>query len=160
MNSECKELEMQLSAYADGELDAPLAARVSSHLRGCPRCQQALEEIRAIDSAAGCQTLAPVAEEDWAGPWQQIAASLPGAKRVSRFPAWARKAIWSGVAAAAILALLTTVYLVRPKTPAAGAGGDIKGCSVEAIDGADTPAICYYSEDTDLTIVWLENEDL
>lgn len=62
----------QLSAYLDQELDAPMRARIESHLAGCGECRTVLDDLRDIVAAAPhYQGQAP--ERDlWAGIAQQL----------------------------------------------------------------------------------------
>ena len=46
-----RSLRDQLSAYIDGELDASAAERLESHLSGCGRCRQEMEQLRATVAA-------------------------------------------------------------------------------------------------------------
>jgi len=44
----CDEIEMELSAFLDGELTASEKAAVEQHLASCPACTQALNALRAV----------------------------------------------------------------------------------------------------------------
>jgi len=44
----CQNIQAELSAYADGELAAPLRAEIEKHLESCPQCQQELSELKTL----------------------------------------------------------------------------------------------------------------
>ena len=48
---ECTESHSKLSAYADGELDAPAMAQLAQHLALCPECARASEQLFALRAA-------------------------------------------------------------------------------------------------------------
>jgi len=43
---QCSEIQENLSAYLDGELDPAGAAELESHLEGCESCRSELESLR------------------------------------------------------------------------------------------------------------------
>ncbi len=43
---ECEEVRATFSDYLDGELGADAAARIEQHVGFCPRCRQALTNLR------------------------------------------------------------------------------------------------------------------
>ena len=50
---ECRETQMLLTAFHDGELPADGRARVEEHLRRCPECAALLADLARVDRAAG-----------------------------------------------------------------------------------------------------------
>jgi anti-sigma factor RsiW len=52
---DCDVIQPELSAYVDGELTPPQRKLVEAHLASCPRCQQALAELKTV--AAGMAAL-------------------------------------------------------------------------------------------------------
>jgi len=54
---DCKELNVMLNAYVDGELDALTTARIESHLQNCAACQRRLREH--MDLRAAIKTATP-----------------------------------------------------------------------------------------------------
>lgn len=45
---QCQDIRPELSAYLDGELTPPQRTDVEAHLASCPRCQQALAELKTL----------------------------------------------------------------------------------------------------------------
>jgi predicted anti-sigma-YlaC factor YlaD len=56
---ECQEVQAQLSAWLDQELDAATGAVLTAHLEGCEACRRAWRQLQALDTALGDLT-APV----------------------------------------------------------------------------------------------------
>jgi hypothetical protein len=99
----CVDVRERLSAWVDGEDPEP--AGVEAHLRGCPSCSAAAEELRA-EIAALDRVLAPVADRAEAGAGRALAALPPDpAARPAGMP-W-----WSVALAAAAGFLLATVFV-------------------------------------------------
>ena len=72
------EAEKLLGAYADGELDAAGARAVEAHLADCPRCRQALRELRRLAGQL----------QSWPGPVRRPEADAEFSARVlARLPA-------------------------------------------------------------------------
>jgi anti-sigma factor RsiW len=46
---QCREAQVQFSAYIDRELDAESNNGLSLHLQQCPHCREALNELEALD---------------------------------------------------------------------------------------------------------------
>jgi anti-sigma factor RsiW len=68
MNSNCREIEAQLSPYLDGELDEVTTRRVEEHLAGCAACRDALAAIRETERVlAGAMPMRSDAE------WEALA---------------------------------------------------------------------------------------
>lgn len=53
--NDCDIIQPELSAYVDGELTSHRRERVEAHLESCPRCQEALAELKTL--AVGVATL-------------------------------------------------------------------------------------------------------
>ena len=47
----CEQLSMELSAYFDGELEAPDRAAIELHVSECEACSRKLEQMRKLRSA-------------------------------------------------------------------------------------------------------------
>jgi anti-sigma factor RsiW len=60
---DCKDREEQLSAYIDGELSADERADIEVHLKGCPQCSRALEELK--ETVAHLQGVEEVEPPAW-----------------------------------------------------------------------------------------------
>ena len=46
----CERVQIKLSAYMDGELDASLHREIADHLKQCPECREELEELSGADT--------------------------------------------------------------------------------------------------------------
>jgi anti-sigma factor RsiW len=46
---QCRQAMVRISAYIDGELDAASRNDLESHLRQCPQCRSALNELQGVD---------------------------------------------------------------------------------------------------------------
>jgi hypothetical protein len=120
----------QLSAYVDGELDAPERTALEAHLPSCAECRSTLDALRAtIADLASLPEPVPSEQDSWA---------LRSAIARARAPVktWHRAAWAAGAVAAALVALIA---IVRPgadqtqtlaRAPAeqglgAGAGGAV-----------------------------------
>lgn len=104
----------RLSAYLDGELSPPDRALVAEHLTGCEECSRRLQALTLLDAAA---------RELPAEPPRGYFSSFPGRVRRRlegdtrgrswRVPAWT----WAA-AAAALLAVVAPLTLLRVRSPA------------------------------------------
>lgn len=81
----------ELAAYADGRLAAAEAERAEIHLAACPRCLDALMDVRALASGAS-----------EAAPASVVAAAKEIVAGRARRSAWRAIAGWAAVAAAAV----------------------------------------------------------
>ncbi len=66
MQDTCEEIEVLISGYLDGELDAQDERRLKEHIEACPRCRREYDEMRRLvvgTSAAMTADLPP--EEAW-----------------------------------------------------------------------------------------------
>lgn len=52
-SAECRQIEPELSAFLDGELNAERAAAVQRHVAGCATCARETSALRAVSSAIG-----------------------------------------------------------------------------------------------------------
>lgn len=110
MTNEHLEIE-RLNEYLDGDLDPRDRRIVESHLSGCESCRRGLDELSALVRAAG--ELPPVEPPDRI--WESIAASLreraPLSQPAAPAASW-RKALYPALAAAAVLVLGVSLWLV------------------------------------------------
>ncbi len=107
-----------LSAYADGELEAPASATLEAHLATCARCQAALADLRALKAMLNVMQSPPL-ERSFAIPEDTPAMRQP-ARVVRGQPSphqgirLARAVEWlGGIAAAAGVALLLGTALLH-----------------------------------------------
>ena len=107
----CADIQRQLTAYLDGELEGDRGSAVRGHLRGCEACRLAAHDEAALrDGLRALPPLDPPASL-WAGVQRQLAAAEVADART---PAWRRAALrfwrWApmtprfGLAAAALAA--------------------------------------------------------
>ncbi len=95
----------QLSAYIDGELDAPAAGRLEGHLAECERCRVEMEQLRA--TVAGLRELPGVEPpRSFTLSPERVAAPRP------RLPATPPLAFGARIAAAGLAAALAAVLVV------------------------------------------------
>ena len=113
----CKKDPAQLSAYLDGELEAPERKRLEAHLRSCSDCQKTLALLKTMQEALGEDL--PTAP---AGLREGIAykVGLESRRRRLYFGAFGR---WTAVAAVLCLVLFGVVRLT---------GGGMSGASKAA----------------------------
>lgn len=108
----------QLSAYADGGLDATSRAALEAHLPGCARCRAALADLRAVIAALAALP-APALPRSFAIPDAQplpldVPARTPAHRAGSSAGRAARVAQWvGGIAAAVGLTLLLGSALIH-----------------------------------------------
>lgn len=149
--SVCATREPLLVPYADGELSAPEAARLTEHLLGCPACQHRvaqLEQLRRLTAAIPAPT-PPLALRD--GVLALLAAEKAATSQVA--PAgpfvavWRRPVArgWQRVAASVTLvalgALLTLLLRPAPTRPGLlTSRGSAPGLGVELATASATPA--------------------
>jgi hypothetical protein len=151
----------RLSAYADGELDAPDRAAVEAHLPTCERCRAALAELRAVRGLLRAMP-APALPRSFALPEDvpalvQLATAPRPIRTAGRRPyapsPAARAAQWLGGLAAAVgltLLLGSAIAQIAPHgysstaggaLPATRYGGASTGHQAPAQTPAQTPAL-------------------
>lgn len=147
----CLSLDEDLSAWIDGELDAPRRAAVEAHLASCRACTARVEELRAVDLAL----LALPAPAVGAELRERLARRL-AADRVARGPVRlepprrARRrfapALALPVAAAAALALF---LVLRPEGPPEGPAELVPIAQAPEVPAAPSPPIASASPAAD-----------
>lgn len=107
--------EDKLLDFAYGELPAPEASAVESHVKSCPRCTQALDQIRGVRTsmAALPQVAAPDAGLESLLAYAEQAAARHAAAPKPGLPWWRR--IIAPLAGACALALVTVVAVKTEK---------------------------------------------
>jgi len=98
---QCEGLDIQLSAYVDGELEGLAVAGVEAHLKECPRCAGRVERERRLQAALRTH-LSPVKAPAGLRASVQEAIAGNGGRRVAR----PRLASWIGLAATVAVAVL------------------------------------------------------
>ncbi|HEY7295176.1 MAG TPA: zf-HC2 domain-containing protein, partial [Dehalococcoidia bacterium] len=106
------ELNEQINAYLDGELDGPTRAAFEQHLHACPTCQVELEQLRA--TRAALQALLPLRAPR---PMTITAPATPDAAAGSWLARWLPWTWRLGSFAAAVCLLIAVVTAVLPARP-------------------------------------------
>ena len=119
----------ELSAYLDGDVEAPARGRIADHLEACPECREVVGELRGLTERLA-------AHPDPAPPrdlWPDLVArirregALPTADAGRRARWWARP-VWLAPAAglAALLVVVVGLRLLGPGAPSdsTGSGGE------------------------------------
>ena len=121
------------SPFVDGELSDAEMTQVTTHLKGCPPCQQLTAEYRALDQLSMPQ-LPSVTDEAWSKAWEvvekavvadresaseaplgSVVRALDRFQPVWRSP-WARPVLYAA-AASILVAMLTVVQQAREVVP-------------------------------------------
>jgi hypothetical protein len=106
-----------------GVLSGKRAAKLESHLRGCPSCRAFEREARLIQEKAPALIPRETPPGDWQGSMDRLRARLAGEARkegreIVRRPAWGLK--WAAVAAPLLLAAAVGLYVLLPGGAATG----------------------------------------
>lgn len=117
----CTEIRPWLSEYADGTLPPAARADVAGHLAHCAECRDAARDFERIRDAA--RALGPMTPPPLV--WQNIAASLPGARRQAR-------AQWMGLAAAMVLVTAGAYTVARATAPPTAMSANATGNAATA----------------------------
>jgi hypothetical protein len=144
----CTEIQTQVSAFADGDLDPAERATVQAHLDACAACRGVLRDLEQLRSTArhlGGLTPPPHV-------WMEIAGRirLDAPPPAAAEPRASRTALWQWTALAAVLLLVTLgVYLVRripasPSVPGAAAGNAPAIGSVQTLAEELDQALAHY----------------
>jgi anti-sigma factor RsiW len=119
----CDQVEMDLSAFADGTLDTARRAEVEAHVRACAACAGLVRDLRQIRTAAGALGSPAPPAHVWLEVAGQIrlsggvtspadAALRPSRSRAARWQ-------WIGIAAALVITTLG-LYVVTTRSPQPG----------------------------------------
>ncbi len=177
----CQEFGKQLSAYADGELEASSQAEVHQHVQGCASCRQALRELQALSSVTRAEPPA-VSGEEWQRRWRLIREAVPEIQ--PRLMSWQdisawfanRRRQWVPLASAAALFLaLVLGFSLLEQRPARSPGISSYAVDSEpvlAVSSAASPPellegsfssnympLFLTSGDKDVAIVWLVEKE-
>lgn len=103
----CSKTQNLLSDYLDGELEIPQAEEVKDHLRRCPECQKALDELRLILTRAEDLATASMTTDLWPAIEREILAQPnPRPVRIPRqapLSGWRPKFAWAFAVASLFL---------------------------------------------------------
>ena len=135
----CSSIQPHLSDYVDAALTRDLRDAVAAHLVTCSDCRDTARDFERLRDAA--RALGPIAPPAFV--WQNIAASLPGARRQAR-------AQWMGLAASLVLITAGAYAVARATAPvpmhdAAHTAGNAAGpASVETVEQELAAAAKHY----------------
>lgn len=124
----CDNIESRLSEYIDGDVDAALRATIAAHLASCERCSGLAVDFERLRTTA--RSLGPVTPPP--GSWASIAARLESAPTDDH--ATTTRWSWPGLAMAAALVLIVggTTFVVRQVRPASTTAADARTASATA----------------------------
>jgi mycothiol system anti-sigma-R factor len=116
----CEKARQLLHAYLDDELDLATAFELESHLDGCPNCGNELDAARAVGQAVAESALYHRAPAELRDRLQQAIRAEGGAitaseKKASSQPWWKRPMAFSGIAAAMLVLIGSSVLLLLPR---------------------------------------------
>ncbi len=114
---DCKQFRGSLDCYADGELSAAASAAADAHRRECPSCAAIAERVLRLKGAVR-QTVGGVAVPP--GLVSRVASTTSG---VDRPHLWPRRTRWALLAAAAVIAIATSIVAMRPAVGERAADG-------------------------------------
>jgi anti-sigma factor RsiW len=112
-------LDLELSAYLDGDLDQAARAAVEQHLAECAACRETLEGLRRVVRRAGSLDDRPPTADLWAGIAERIgepsvADVVPLASRRRRFAFSVPQLAAAAVALMLVSSGVTAALLLRP----------------------------------------------
>ena len=151
--NECP-IEIQLSAYLDGELPRDQAASVEAHFAGCPACAGELASLRAVKDLERSLSAPEVSKDEWDRAWGAIS------RRISAPPHRAVAFRWRWVAvtaaAAALLAIAGGIWALQTRPANEMAAIPKNECIVDYVETEGGYSSMYsYSPDADVTIITL-----
>lgn len=136
----CPDIQPLLSEYVDGTLADAARTAVRAHIATCDACRDTARDFERVRDAA--RALGPIAPPPMV--WQQIAATLPGAKRQARQQ-------WLALAAALVLITTGAYVVARISSPATSsptvgemAGNAANGATVETVEQELAAAAKHY----------------
>jgi anti-sigma factor RsiW len=151
--NECP-IEIQLTAYLDGELPKDQAVSVETHLASCTSCARELSELRAVKDLARSLVTPEVSTPEWDMAWNAISERIAApAHRASRL-----RSVWLAIAAAAavLLAAGAGIWTLQPRPTHRLAVEPKNECVVDYVETSGGYSSMYsYSPDADVTIITL-----
>lgn len=153
MNEEEREVDAQLSAYLDGELEAGERAAVEAALARSPALAARLQRLRGVDAALRALPVEAPSEELLARLRARVVADDPASTR--RGPPRRRRWL-AGLAAAAAAGLALLFFATRPapRAPQPVAELDPPQPGGEALQSPDGLALAMeLDQDADLEVV-------
>ncbi len=109
MQDTCNEIEVLISGYLDGELDARDQRRLEEHIAGCPQCHREYDEMRRlVVGTSAALTVDPPPEEAWDAFLDTVY------NRIERKTGWVVLCLGTAAVVAYALALFVLVPWVSP----------------------------------------------
>jgi len=151
--NECP-IEIQLTAYLDGELPTDQATSVEAHFASCPACAQEMAALRSVKEMEGGLSAPEVSKHEWDRAWDAISKRIEAPRRRALGFRWR----WLAFAAAAAALLATAASIrslqTRPANPMAAVPKN--ECIVDYVETSGGYSSMYsYSPDADVTIITL-----
>ena len=149
---DCSHVASLLEKYVDGELRPEERVSVEGHVKGCRRCQRALEELTALRSHLREAVEAGIADAPLARIWEGMAERLEPPTVMGRrwwavkglfYPFRPLKALAWGTALVIIL-LFTLPLVTAPPTPRVVVESVESEGSVMIFQGEDELAIVWF----------------
>lgn len=140
----CRECELLLWAFIDGELPSAERRAVATHLESCPQCSRAYEQLRAFPLQVGQLQMATPSADFSARLMERIALLPPPSQIAARYEK-RRPHPWSGptgmvvafatAAAAIVLGLISTSAIALADGTLTRTNGNAGGGLADAIGG-------------------------
>lgn len=140
----CRECELLLWAFIDGELPTAQRQLVAAHLESCPQCSRAYEQLRAFPLQIG-ELHSATPPLDFSARLMERISLLPPPAQLAAQQERMRPALWSGptgmivafsaAAAAILLGLISTSALALAGGPLGDNAGRATGGIANAIGG-------------------------
>jgi anti-sigma factor RsiW len=121
--SACPDKEALLHGLLDGELDAVNAQAFEAHLKTCPGCAAAFNELQGLKARVSAPGIAHRAPDSLRARIEAMAAPAPEPRRrLRRAAPWAMSGVFAAIAAslAVVVAQPSLVGLMIPSTVVAG----------------------------------------
>ena len=127
-NPDCDRARELMHARLDGSVESSAAQELEVHLASCPSCREHLadlEEIRRV--APSLPDLSPRAEV-----WSGLARRLDAERAARPRPFWTGAKVALAMAATVVIAVASSVYLLRAPAPAADAPAAAAGPVIQS----------------------------
>jgi len=160
----CFRTRRRLGAYLDGALDDGATRAAATHVAGCARCHDELDQLQRVRSLLR-ETLVAAVPADWTGFWPGIVRGIERERQAVATPsrqAWqGRRAIahprlaFGGALAAAAVASLTLWQVLGPVSSIP----DAVTVSAANSERPGASVMVYSPPERDLAVVWLFDSD-
>ncbi|HAY14900.1 MAG TPA: hypothetical protein DCY02_10590 [Armatimonadetes bacterium] len=106
----CEGREAMISALVDGELMGREMLEMKAHMAECPACQAAYEELRSLKMGMALLMMPEVSDESF----DRVKAGFEAKLAAQTGPRTPRH-IWTGMAAASLLAVVLATWMANPR---------------------------------------------